>query len=64
MLRKCTCFFCSEGRDHKHSLEVKWTLTGELQVAESLDTKDILATRTCNMCGHREEDPNPRKWEK
>ena len=53
----CKCFYCQQGKQHKHSpgYNDKWENTGRLMVADSLDPKDILLTRTCSLCGHEEK---------
>lgn len=51
----CICFFCQNGKEHKHSIPITWRENGWLQVAESLDPKDIKRTRVCSICTHEEE---------
>lgn len=50
----CNCWFCQSGKEHKHPIAVSEGNRGHLQVAESLDPKDIIRTRICNLCGHEE----------
>lgn len=50
----CNCYFCINNKPHKHSMLTEWQQHGYLQVAESLDPKDIISTRVCNLCAHEE----------
>lgn len=52
----CNCFFCIEGKEHKHSKGYdQWDIGDRLLVAESLDPKDRQPTKTCQLCGHTED---------
>lgn len=51
----CRCHFCATGKTHRHSPGYdSWERGGQLLVADSLDPKDILPTKTCTICAHTE----------
>lgn len=51
----CSCFYCEAGKPHPinefHRMSED---NGHLQVAESLDPKDIVRTKMCPICTHEE----------
>lgn len=53
----CNCTFCQRGEVHPTGRNGYHKMTGEgghLQVAESLDSKDIIHTKICDTCSHEE----------
>ena len=53
----CTCFFCANNKEHKHTIEITWyAVSDRLLVAESLDPNDRIKRKACGLCGHIEEE--------
>ena len=55
---KCTCWFCSQGKEHKHTIEYAWYSIGSTLKPgkdESLDPNDRVYLEACALCGHTRE---------
>ena len=57
----CTCYYCEAGKPHPvNTYHVMSGKRGHLQVAESLDPKDVVWTKVCILCTHETLDKEPR----
>lgn len=51
---KCSCFFCSQNREHPARHKNFEEVSHHLLKSESLDPADTIRMEACMTCGHRQ----------